>query len=192
MRTLCAFSGGLKDGRGYGMDGKLANKKAQGFEMPIVVLIVVLATILVLAPFTLKIINAVVTPLGTNLQDISPLAASSAATVVTQTNNFWDLAVVIAFLVITIVMFISAYMVDMNPIFAVVYAILAFFLFMITPLLQDLFTGIYTNDALTNQTQALPMTNFIQGHFIIITFALFIISGIIMYAKLRGRGQSYG
>ena len=192
MRTLCAYLEGLKGGRGYGMDGKLANKKAQGFEMPIVVLIVVLATILVLAPFTLKIINAVVTPLGTNLQDINPLAASSAATVVTQTNNFWDLAVVIAFLVITIVMFISAYMVDMNPIFAVVYAILAFFLFMITPLLQDLFTGIYTNDALTNQTQALPMTNFIQGHFIIITFALFIISGIIMYAKLRGRGQSYG
>ena len=192
MRTLCAYLEGLKDGRGYGMDGKLANKKAQGFEMPIVVLIVVLATILVLAPFTLKIINAVVTPLGTNLQDINPLAASSAATVVTQTNNFWDLAVVIAFLVITIVMFISAYMVDMNPIFAVVYAILAFFLFMITPLLQDLFTGVYTNDQLTNQTQALPMTNFIQGHFIIITFALFIISGIIMYAKLRGRGQSYG
>lgn len=174
------------------MTGELCNKKAQGFEMPIVVLIVVLATLLVLTPFTLKIINAVVTPLGTNLQDINPQAASAANTVVTQTNNFWDLALVIAFIVITIVMFVSAYMVDMNPIFAVVYAILAFFLFMVTPLLQDLFTGVYTNSALTNETQALPMTNFIQGHFIIITFMLFIVSGIIMYAKLRAKGQSYG
>jgi len=152
-------------------------------EMPAAVLVVLLIMLLILAPITLKIITAITSQFGSAMETSAPGANATMTAVVNTTNNFWDIGMIIAFIVICAFMFISAYFVDISPMFVIIYVILGFFLFLLIPGLQDAMTGIY--GAMPDETLNLTMTDYLRSHFSIVVFAMYIITGIIMAAKLK-------
>ena len=164
------------------------NKKG-GLEAPMIAFILFFIALIILAPIALKVINSVITPLGTNLAAMSPAANQSAAAVVATSNAFWDFAIIFAFVGMMIVMFISSYFIDVHPIFIVIYIMLAFILFLIIPSMQDAFGQIYGLPEFSSEVDNLSMTNFLQKNFGIVTLGIYIITGIIMFAKMRSRQE---
>lgn len=167
----------------------VSNKKGQ-IEIPVAVFIFLIVGLVILAPFCLKIMRAILQPMGNSLADISPMANISAQHVVTTVTNFWDFGIMFAFLIITIMMFVSAYFIDVHPLFIIFYIILGFIMFLTITPMQDLFTNMYDASLvpdMTGEINALPMTHFLASYFWAICLVLFVISGIIMYGKLRQR-----
>jgi len=171
---------------------KHAHKKGQGMEFSIALFIMMVAMIIILAPFLLRAVRDITSGLGNNLATLSPVGNISMQHVSTATTNLWDFGMILGFIILTIVLFISAFMADIHPLFIIVYVILAFILFMIVPALNDTFIQIYATPEMYNETSHLPMTDYLGQHFGIIAFIIYIISGAIMFGKMRMRQQSYG
>jgi len=162
----------------------LKQKKAQA-EFPIAVFVIFFIALLFLAPTMIKLVGSTLTPLGNSFAAISPQANATAMYAVEYTNNFWDTIVVLVFVMLTIVLFISAYFVDVSPVFAVVYVVIGFIFFLIAPSLQDVLTNLYTNPNFVSEVAHAPMSEFLTNHFGIILFVIYIIAGIVMYGKMR-------
>ena len=166
------------------------NKKAQ-IDIPVVTWIVIIIAICILSPILLHLVNVILVPMGNAVADMSPQANISAQHVVQQTNNFWDFSMVLMFLIITIMLFVSAYFIDVHPLFIVFYIIIAFILFLIITPMSAMLTQFYSSDGSINPfnttVQHLPFTSFFASYFWQLCFILYIVSGIIMYGKLRSR-----
>jgi len=167
------------------LDKKDKNNKGQidGGIVPFVVLIIAL---LILAPIMYKVVTSVLGKFSTAIGTQSAQAETASTFVLTKFISIWDIIIFIGFIVAVILLFVSAFMVDVHPAFIILYIIVAFLTMFFAPqavqVLQYLWTGTDFQEAYGN----MPLTVFILNNFSIIMLSLIFITGIIMYAKMKG------
>jgi hypothetical protein len=166
----------------------LKNKRGQ-MEIPIITFIVIVAGLIILAPFVLKIMGSILTPFGSAVGNVTTEAGTNVAFIQTTFVNFWDWVILIAFTINVVMLVISAFLVNTHPIFLVMYIIFGIFTFIFAPMIKDILDKIYADPNFALQVSQLPITDFLREYLAIILLVIFFISGIIMYSKIRGGNQ---
>lgn len=167
------------------------NKHGQ-IEIAVIFFIIVLIGVLILAPFMIKIVNSVLTPMGNTLGNYTDQAGVNVRAVQTSFLNMWDFVIIIFFLINILLLWITSFLIDTHPLFILVYIFLLIIIFAFTPTIYDIVDTIWndTNIISTSEiAQYLPMLNFIKDYFGIILLMILIISGVIIYAKPRIFGK---
>jgi len=160
----------------------LKRKKAQ-MDFGIISFIVIVIGIFMLGPILLKVVNATLDPFTSAVNTTSPTASAAGDTIQSTFVNFWDMVLVAAFLVMVVLMFISAFFIDTHPMFMILYIIVCFLMILFLPNLSDVVTTIWSQ--YPAETNSLPLTEWLLAHISAVTLTMMILSGILMYAKLR-------
>jgi len=164
------------------------SKKGQ-IEIPVITLIFVIIGLIIIAPFVAKMVNSVLNNFGSSIGNMSSEAGESVQFVRSTFIGFWDWVLLITFIINVILLFVSAFLVDTHPVFLILYIIIGVFTFSIAPAVKDLLDEIYNSANFAIEVSSLPIMDFIREYFGLILLGVFIISGIIMYSKIRGIGQ---
>ncbi len=167
----------------------MKSKKGQ-IEIPMITFTVVIVGLLIMAPFIMKTVNSTLGPFGNAVGNVTPQAATNVAFVKETFVNFWDFVVLMVFLLNIILILISAFLVDTHPVFLILYIIFGIFLFSLAPAVLDVLDKIYDDPNFALEVSQLPIMDFLRDYLGLIILGIFIISGIIMYAKFRwGQGN---
>jgi hypothetical protein len=159
-------------------------KKGQ-LDIPILGFVIIVIAILLAAPLLLKINTDILTNIDTSVSNVSLAGGAAAATVQTGFTNFWDYAVVFAFFASIIILLLSAFLVDVHPVFYVVWFIAMVMLFMFAADLFEMLDQVYTSPTFATEVAALPLTNFLYENVILITLGVAMLSAMIMYSKYK-------
>jgi hypothetical protein len=161
------------------------NKKAQ-LENPIVTLVVVVAGILIIGLFMMKYVNVILTPFSTALGNVSATAGSNVTHIQNVFIGFWDWVLIIGFLTNVILLFISAFLVSVHPVFLVLYIIFGFAIFMFAPELMSIVDKFYSDPNFALEVSKLPMLDFLREYFGLIMLGIYFVSGVILFSRVLG------
>lgn len=163
------------------------NNKGQ-LEHPIAVFTVVFIGLLIMAPIVLKVVNSTLTPISSVLGNMSAQSGQTVTTVKTSFITFWDYVIISAFMINVILLFISAFLVDTHPVFLVLYILFGMLIFIFAPMIMETVDNIYTSSQFTDEVNQIPMVDFLRTYFGVILLGIYFVSGIVIYAKIRGAG----
>lgn len=164
------------------------NKKGQ-FDFPIITFVIIVAGLLFIAPFILKIVNSTLTPFETALSNTpggnQSGAVANVQIVHTTFINFWDGVLAIAFLISVILLFVSAFLIDTSPVFMVLYIILLFLTVAFAPNILKAINNIYESAQFATEVSALAFMDFLRLNFGLVITVIGVLTMIIIYAKVR-------
>jgi len=167
---------------------KKKNKKGQ-MEFSPALLIAGIMVLLILAPIILKVIGSVKTGMGNALNSTDPNAVTQMDYVMDTGVSFIDYLLVIMFFVNLIILFISAFFIDTHPMFLVLFIIFAFIFILLLPNMMDAVDQVWAK--FPAETNDLPLSDWIRTNMVMFTLGVFILTGIIMYAKFKWSGSSF-
>jgi len=159
-------------------------KKGQ-LDFPVLTFIVVVVLLVILAPIMLKIVNEVLTPFQARVGNMTAVAGTNVATVYSGFVNFWDWIIIIAFVLQVILLFISSFFIDTHPVFVALYILMCFLMMIFAPSMIDIVDKIYDSSQFLTETTQLPFTDFIRSNFAIIILGIMVLSGVVIYGKLK-------
>jgi hypothetical protein len=164
-------------------------KKAQVEFSPAIVIAVIIGLI-IFAPIMLKIIGVTTGTFFTQMNTSAPTAVAEADKAVDKVYNFFDYLIVIAIFINVIVLFISAWFIDTNPAFIILYIMFAFIFVLFLPNLLDATDRIWERmDAVEDDWNAgsmpLQFTDWIRQNLVMTSVVLIALTGIITYAKFK-------
>ena len=175
----------------------LKNKKGQIDFGPAVLVAVILGLIL-MAPIMIRIIGVTTGTFFTQMNASAPNAVQPASDAVDKVYNFFDYLIVIAMFINIIVLFISAWFIDTNPVFIILYIMFAFILVLFLPNLVDAVDSVWnkmdaigTSDTWEGNDLSLSYTDFIRRNMTMFTIVIIALSGIVMYSKFKIAGGNY-
>lgn len=168
----------------------MLNNKGQ--LQSVIIFVVLIVGLLVIAPIAMKVINAPLQKFGDAVATISPVANSSVNTVQVKTGNLFDYFIMSMFLLSTLILIISAFLVDVHPVFLVFYIIGVSVMFLILPSATDAVKVIWGVSDFSTETAQLGMTGWVLTNFWVVMLGVVFISGVIMFAKFRLGGQNNG
>jgi predicted membrane channel-forming protein YqfA (hemolysin III family) len=160
-------------------------------QLDVVVFVIMFVAILIAAPIMFKFFHMTIGPVQTAFANMSPQANTTLTYVTNTYDAFWDFAVLMMFIALVATLLISSFLVDIHPVFLVLYIILAFVIIIITPMLATPANVLDTQLNLTaTYGSHLQYTDFLRTNIVMVVLAVIIISGIIAFGKMRmGRGQ---
>ena len=164
----------------------MKNKKGNA---DMAVFIITLVGLLIMAIVVLKIVNSILTPLGTQLNQTSIQAYENINYVHTTFVTFWDYLILIAMLVQIVLLFIFTFLADTNPVFIILYIIVGIIMLGLSPYAIEPVNQLFGMSEFSTEVLQLPLTNFVVTYFHMIIFSVYLITGIILYAKFRGRSS---
>jgi len=168
-------------------------KKGQA-DYPIISIIIIIIFLLFMAPFMLKIFKAVTIPLKLAVND-TPAAVSAINTIDKTWMNFWDIIVMMTFVVSIILMIVSAFFVNTHPIFFVVYLVLTIVTFILAPSMMDTLDKVWTSPQFagtseeTNIVSKLPFTDYLRTHFSMVLLMIVAVTGVVMFWNSYSAGR---
>ncbi len=173
----------------------MLNKKAQNFEFSLVYVIAMIIGLIIIAPIMLKVYNQFMPAFSAQLGNQSVQAGENVSLISNTFINFWDFILVIGFLVNIILLFITAFYIDTNPWMIILYIVFVMVLIIFAP---DMITGvdkIYESAQFTTEITQIPFMDFIRNYFESICLGIIVLSGIVIYGKLKwfnkGSGGAY-
>lgn len=157
----------------------------------VILFVFLLVAIIIIAPVILKLSTSFLNPIATKFSEIDATNKSADVVVFTKnkiTGSFdWVIMLIIIFNIL--ILLISAFLIDINPAFLVIYIIGAFVLVITAPFSIAAAEKIYTMSQFTtgsdNVVQYIPMTEFILNNFGVVIVGVLILTGIIIYAKVK-------
>lgn len=161
----------------------MISKKAQ--EISVWVWMVVIMSLFILAPIMLKVVTTSISGVATSINSTSPLASETGTRILGVFTNFWDSLIVFAFLISTLLLFVSAFFIDTHTAFVIIYIISALLLILMTPALSSVALALWQNPEFVSEASSMPFTEFLLQHIEGITLSIIILSGIITYAKFK-------
>ena len=167
---------------------KIRNKRGQREFSP-AIFIVGIIVLIIMAPIILKVISSVRTGITDALNDTEPKAIVEMNYGMDKVVGFIDYLLILMFFVSLIILFISAYFIDTNPIFLVLYIIFAFIFILLLPNMMEAVDTVWSKFPV--ETNSLPLTGWIQSNMVMFTLGVFILTGIIMYAKFKFGGTTF-
>lgn len=168
----------------------LKNKRA-AFEFSPAVLAIIAVMVFIVVPVIFMVVTTTTTTFFGAMNTTAPDAVAQGQSAVDNVYRWMDTIVLIGFTINVIVLLISAYFIDVNPVFIVLYIFFAFLLILITPNALDVADKVWAADQIevladgTLVTDHLPMTDWIRNNFILFLLTIIIMSGLITYAKIR-------
>lgn len=169
----------------------MKNKRAQ-VEFSPAILIAIIIGLLLLAPIMMRIIGTVTGTFFTQMNSTSPEAVAEASGAVDKVYNFFDYLIIIAMFINIIVLFISAWFIDTNPVFIILYIMFAFIFVLFLPNLMDAVDSVWdrmesmsTQDTWGDTSMNLTFTDWIRRNMVMFSVIIIAISGIITYAKFK-------
>jgi len=166
------------------------NNKAQATS--IIYFFVITIAILICSIIVLKLVNTIVTPFQTQIGNMSAPAGEAVKNVQGKFTSWWDIFIVLLFIINVLLLFISAFLIDIHPAFVIVYIVCVFFMFIMGNYALDLLDNVWNKMATTTELAQSPMQLFIMANFNLIMLGIVILSGIIMYAKFKWFGSGMG
>lgn len=167
------------------------NKKALG-TVDIITFVAVIVGLFILAPVLLKVVNESVGGFSTAINQSGSGGEEASARVNAIQNTFvtfWDILIMIGFLVNVVMLLVFSFMVDTHPLFLIFYIFTAMILMMFAPYTLAPVSQILGMSEFATELTQLPLTSFMITHFSLILLGIIVLSGIILYAKFRGRAS---
>lgn len=159
-------------------------------QIGIVALIGVVIAILFLAPILLNIVTTTTGQFATALNATDSNAAANVNAIVGTYVTLWDWVLIIVFGLNVLLLLISAFFIDTHPAFILVFIMVGFFTFAFAPNILDATDKIYNSAHYAGEVAAyLPFMDFLRSHFGAVILGVFVLSGIIMYAKFKYFGE---
>jgi hypothetical protein len=167
----------------------IKNKKAEVEFSPAIAIAFIIA-LLIMAPIMIRIIGTVTGTFFSQMNESAPSAVNEADMAVKKIYNFFDYLIIIALLINVIVLFISAWFIDTNPVFIVLYIMFAFIFVLFLPNLLDAVDSVWSRmesveDNWHGNAMPLKFTDFIRQHLIMFSVVIIVLTGIITYAKFK-------
>jgi len=159
------------------------NKKAQSIS--IIVFFVLMVGIFITSIIVLRVTNSILTPFQNQIGNISAPAGAVVGEIHNNLYRWWDIFVMLLFFINVILLFVSAFLIDIHPAFVLVYVISIFFLFIMGNYALNLLDSVWNGMATSTENAQTPIQRFIINHFMFIMLGIVILSGIIMYAKFK-------
>jgi len=163
-------------------------------QFAIISVMAVFITLIVLAPVVLQLVKTSVGGVADNLASVSPLASDQVDAVENKFVSMWDYAIMFIFLFNVMILLISSFFIDTHPLFLIVYIVVSFMMFMFAPYLIDTADRIWESPYFVAENTAgdLGMTQFLLDNFSMILLMIYVLSGIIIYGKIKMFGADYG
>lgn len=164
------------------------NKKGQ-FDFPMITFAIIVLGLIFLGPILLKMINSTLTPFENSLASIPGGNESGAVGSVEHIHgtfvNFWDGVLIVAFLLALILLFVSAFLIDTNPVFVILYILALFFTVVFAPNILDAINKVYDSPQFVTEVSNLAFMDFLRLNFGLIITVIGVLTMIIIYAKVR-------
>lgn len=170
----------------------MMDKKGQALS--IIFFFIIVLGILIIAVLIMSLVNTILEPFRVQIQPINNESATTVGDIQTSFNSVWDWVIIFLFLFNLVLLFVSSYLVDVHPMFLVLYIITVMFLFLfgstVLGALDSLYNpaGVFGSGNLTaggNAITNMPLSSWILSHFTIVMLGIVILSGVIMYAKFK-------
>lgn len=145
---------------------------------------VVLVLVAVLVLIAMKVLAQVNTTVDNN----GTLEDDNQDTMNTFTNNMYgayDKGIILGFLAAFIILCISAFLIDVNPLFFVAGLGIFLIILCIIPILANVYIGFAENGDLAVTAGLMPMSNFLFRHYVLFIFLEGCIVLPILYSKTR-------
>ena len=165
-------------------------KKAQITSM--IFFFVIFIGILITSVIMLRLTNEILTPFQAQIGNISATAGATVGAIQDTTTHWWDIAVVGILFINIILLFASAFLVDIHPAFILVYIVGVFFMFVFGNYGLSALDGIWNGMATATELAQSPMQLWLIGNFGIVMLGVVILSGVVMYAKMKFIGGMGG
>jgi len=167
------------------------NKKAQVDFGPAVVIAIIIG-LFIFAPIMIRIIGITTGTFFTQMNETAPSAVAEASSAVDKVYHFFDYLIVIALFINVIVLFISAWFIDTNPVFIILYIMFAFILFLFLPNLLDAVDRVWIKmedtsslDTWGDSDLDLTFTDFMRRNMMMFSLGIIALTGILIYAKFK-------
>ncbi len=155
-------------------------------QIGIVSLVGVIIALLFLAPILLNIVTTTTGEFAEAINKTDTNAANAVTSIKDTYTSLWDWALILIFGLNVLLLFISAFFIDTHPAFMLVFIMVAFFTMAFAPNILDATDKIYNNAQYAGDVAAyLPFMDFLRGNFGYIILGIFVMTGIIMYAKFK-------
>ena len=159
-------------------------------QIGIVSLVGVIIALLFMAPILLNIVTTTTGEFADAINSTNPSAAATVDGITNTYTSLWDWALILIFALNVLLLFISAFFIDTHPAFMLVFIMVAFFTFAFAPNILDATDKIYNNAHYAGDVAAyLPFMDFLRGNFGAVVLGIFVMAGIIMYAKFKYFGD---
>jgi len=165
-------------------------RKAQATD--IIFFFVLLVGIFLASIVVLRLVNTILNPFQAQIGNMSAPAGVVVGAVHEKFTNWWDVFIVLLMLVNIILLFVSAFLIDIHPAFVIVYIIAVFFMFIMGNYALSALDSVWGGMATAEELSQTPMQQFIMNHFGIIMLGIVILSGVIMYTKFKMFGGQGG
>lgn len=147
---------------------------------------VIVLAILFLAPVLVKMVEQPLDKFSTAINRTSTTAGTDVANVESKFLGLFDIMIVFLFLLQSILLLISAFLIDTHPAFMIMYILIAFFLVAFLPNITSAVETIYDSSAYSSEIgQHLAFSDWMVSNFGAVILALIVLSGIILYAKIK-------
>lgn len=170
---------------------KPMGKKAQVEFSPAIVIALIIGLV-ILAPIMIRIIGTVTGTFFTQMNESAPSAVAEASSAVDKVYNFFDYLIIIALFINIIVLFISAWFIDTNPVFIILYIMFAFIFVLFLPNLMDAVDAVWdrmedmdVHDTWEGNEIKLDFTDWVRQNLIMVSIVVITLTGIITYAKFK-------
>lgn len=136
--------------------------------------------------------STMLTRTATAISPIDNVSATALTYGNTTLTNFWDIILVIFLFFNVLLLFFSAFLIDIHPAFLVVYIIGAFVLVLLMPTFQTIIGKFYDAPTFSASASAMPSSVWFYNNFQVIVLAIIFITAIILFAKWKfgSGGQS--
>lgn len=162
------------------------NKKGQ-IDYPIITFVILVFGLMLLAPIVLKIFNNIKTPMSNSLGNMTNGGAVAQANfnkVMDTGIHFWDKVVLSAFILATLLLLISAFLIDTSPFWLILYIFISFMLVLFAGDIVGSLDNIYNSATFSTETASLSFIGSLRDNFGGILVGIIVITGIIMYGKI--------
>lgn len=169
----------------------ITNKKGQ-LDYPIITFVIVVFSLMLLAPIMLKIFYSVQTPVSNSLGNLTNHGGEQAQanfnSVMGTGINFWDKIILFAFILATILLIISAFLIDTSPVWIILYIFISFMLILFAPDIVGTLDNIYNSPTFAVESANLAFIGSLRDNFGTILVGIMVITGIIIYGKIAFTG----
>jgi hypothetical protein len=180
------------------LDYKKMSKKAQAES--IIIFFVLMVAILIVSIIVLRLTNSIITPFSAQLNNSGNPVMQTASQAVnyaqSKFSSTWDWAIILILLVNLLILFISSFMIDIHPAFVIIYIFAGIFLFIFGNFALGALDAIWGGVGTAVETAQTPLEQFIINNFQYLMIGIYVVTGIIIYAKIKlfggqGAGGSY-
>ena len=164
------------------------NKKAQAIS--IIFFFVAIVGLFIVSIVILRMTNVILTPFQAQIGNMSSTAGTTVTSIQSSFVRWWDPVIVLLFVFQIVLLLISAFLIDIHPAFILVYILSVFFLFIMGNFALSALDSIWEVMATATELAQTPLQQFIINHFGITMLGVVILSGVVMYAKIKLFGGS--